>query len=323
MKLEDIGFYTLSDQRAKTASPFSELQRVEILITDKCNFNCPYCRGSDCGEEDAQYIYQIINRCAGCRGLKNIRFSGGEPTLHPDIKDIVRYAKFMGVERIAISTNGSADLELYKELIELGVNDFSISLDACCDSFGDEMAGVKGYWSKITNNIAELSQLTYVSVGVVITKETADTLAEVVEFASSLGVADIRVISSAQYNTMLEQLKTVDWNLLKDHPILRYRVMNTVNGRNVRGLEEHDSHECPLVLDDVAISGGKHYPCVIYMREQGEPIGEVGSNMWNERMHWWLNTDTHEDPICKKNCLDVCIDYNNKYEKLNSHMELF
>lgn len=45
MKLEDIGFYTLSDERAKNASESSPLHRCEILITDKCNFKCPYCRG--------------------------------------------------------------------------------------------------------------------------------------------------------------------------------------------------------------------------------------------------------------------------------------
>ena len=43
MKLEDIGFYTLSDERAANASEKSDLWRCEILLTDKCNFNCIYC----------------------------------------------------------------------------------------------------------------------------------------------------------------------------------------------------------------------------------------------------------------------------------------
>ncbi len=45
MKLEEIGFYTLSDARAENASVDSPLQRCELILTDKCNFNCPYCRG--------------------------------------------------------------------------------------------------------------------------------------------------------------------------------------------------------------------------------------------------------------------------------------
>jgi hypothetical protein len=31
--------------------------------------------------------------------------------------------------------------------------------------------------------------------------------------------------------------------------------------------------------------------------------------------------DTHTDPICKKNCLDVCRDYNNKYEKYHGRKD--
>ena len=44
MKLEEIGFYTLDDERAKHASETSPLWRCELLLTNKCNFHCPYCR---------------------------------------------------------------------------------------------------------------------------------------------------------------------------------------------------------------------------------------------------------------------------------------
>ena len=36
-----------------------------------------------------------------------------------------------------------------------------------------------------------------------------------------------------------------------------------------------------------------------------------------ERKEWFENHNTHKDPICKKNCLDVCISYNNKYRDIN------
>jgi uncharacterized protein YutD len=45
MKLEEIGFYSLSDQRAKEASCTSQMKRCEMIITEECNFKCPYCRG--------------------------------------------------------------------------------------------------------------------------------------------------------------------------------------------------------------------------------------------------------------------------------------
>ena len=45
MKLENIGFYTLSDERAKNVSITSRMKRCELIITEYCNFSCGYCRG--------------------------------------------------------------------------------------------------------------------------------------------------------------------------------------------------------------------------------------------------------------------------------------
>ena len=82
----------------------------------------------------------------------------------------------------------------------------------------------------------------------------------------------------------------------------------------MRGLGPGDSHRCRLALDDSASAGGQHFPCVIYMRERGAPIGPVASGlaMRKARAEWVVNHDTHADPICRANCLDVCVDYNNR-----------
>lgn len=86
----------------------------------------------------------------------------------------------------------------------------------------------------------------------------------------------------------------------------------------MRGLSPGDSNRCRLVLDDMAVAGGKHYPCIIYLREGGQPIGEFGTqNMRQERAAWSAAHRSDEDPICSRNCLDVCIDYNNRYEELH------
>jgi hypothetical protein len=49
------------------------------------------------------------------------------------------------------------------------------------------------------------------------------------------------------------------------------------------------------------------------MREKGDPIGKVSENMREERKQWKENTNCFDDPICSEMCLDVCIDYNNKW----------
>lgn len=315
MRLDDIGFYTLSNNRARNLSSSSPLWRCELLLTERCNFSCPYCRGlrKDCqGDMPLEKAKEIIALWAK-EGLKNIRFSGGEPAVYKDLPELVSFAKENGVERIAISTNGSAPLSYYQKLVSLGVNDFSISLDACCSATCEKMCGgIKNVWERITTNIKELSKLTYVTVGVVLTEDNIESCKDIIIFAHGLGVSDIRIISSAQSNVPIKGLSELPKEILDAHPILRYRIKNLASGTSIRGLDDGDTRVCHLVKDDMAVAGNYHFPCIIYLREGGEPIGVVGPNMRQERIKWSENHDCQEDPICKKNCLDVCVEYNNK-----------
>ena len=314
MKLEKIGFYTLEDERARNVSACSPLWRCELLLTSRCNFNCVYCRKRSIRDISLDATKKIMDLWAE-EGLKNVRFSGGEPTLWPHLCRLVKYTRNKScVGRIAVSTNGTAPKKLYKRLLHAGVNDFSISFDSCCSNEADKIAGKEGMWPHVCKMIEYLSSLTYVTAGIVLLPENVNRLKETITFAMNLGVRDIRVISAAQWNQPLT------WQLTElqkqQYPILAYRLGHIQNGRNIRGMKETDNHLCPLVLDDMAIEADKHYPCIIYLREGGKAIGDVGGNMRKARQEWYETHDCYRDEICKKNCLDVCIDYNNRVRKM-------
>lgn len=316
MKLEDIGFYTLSDSRAANASHKSPLWRCELVLTSKCNFRCPYCRGV--GGPDLSFgEAERVLRLWVSQGLKNVRFSGGEPTLWPGIFDLCGMATGLGVERVAISTNGSNSKNVYGKLLAAGVNDFSVSLDACCAEDGERMAGgIKGCFDVITDNIRWLSERAYASVGVVLTEQNMGSISDIIALADGLGVHDIRVIPAAQNGDRFSSI-CVNPMILEKYTILKYRIKNFQSGKSVRGISDSDSSRCGLVLDDMAVNQGNHFPCIIYMRERGKPIGPVGPNMREERKDWYETHTTHLDPICKSNCLDVCVDYNNAFSVSN------
>jgi len=316
MKMEDIGFYTLSDKRAKEVSWKSDLQRCELIVTNRCNFRCPYCRGivpELQGDMTLDQAKEVIDIWAS-GNIQNVRFSGGEPTVWKPLLELVHYTKSKpSIKHIALSTNGSADFATYLELFKVGVNDFSISLDACCASTADTMAGTTSRFDHISKMIFELSQLTYVSVGVVLDQQNNVELNKIIDYATSLGVSDIRIIPSAQSNHRLEvDVKT-------NYKILNYRINNIKNGIHVRGIKDSDCNRCHLVKDDMVVLHGKHFPCVIYMRERGAPIGDVYgktlAQIRKERKDWFDNTDTKQDKICKQNCLDVCMAHNNRVEE--------
>ncbi|MCK5021054.1 MAG: radical SAM protein [Candidatus Peribacteraceae bacterium] len=325
MSLDKIGFYTLSDKRALGITYNSRMKRCEMIINEYCNFKCPYCKGLDeevfddrrRKELTLEEMKRNIDLWCDNGPLENIRFSGGEPTYHRNIVEIVAYAKLKGINRIAISTNGSNKRGTYEKLIEAGCNDFSISLDAAESSTGDIMAGnIKGSWDKVVENIEWISKETYVTVGVVLEPENVTNFIDIVEYASTLGVSDIRVIPSAQWDQPLTELTNISQEVLDKHPILTYRVSNFIAGKRIRGLTPDSAKCCPIVLDDSIIAGRFHFPCVIYMREQGAPIGKVSRNMREERIAWFEKTNPHHDFICRSNCLDACVDHNKKAEEV-------
>jgi len=190
------------------------------------------------------------------------------------------------------------------------VNDFSISLDGCCASLADKLSGSSGYFEKVVNNIRELSKQTYVTVGIVFTRENIRMATETVTFADSLGVSDIRVIPSAQYNQALSSLGALPDEFLSKYPILKYRIENVRCGKHVRGISWGDTNKCWLMLDDMVVCNGEHFPCIIYLREGGKAIGPVGDTIRKDREKFMCGHRPSNDPICRSNCLDVCIEYN-------------
>ncbi len=318
-QLSEIGFYTMSDERARSSCATSPLMRAEMILTSRCNFRCPYCRPQrpECRGDMPLATAEETLRIWCKEGLRNVRFSGGEPTLFRGLISLVSVAKEWGCKRIAISTNGSAPIDTYSELLRAGVNDVSASLDACCSETADRMAGRLHVFDAVAANIRWLAERCYVTVGVVVTDANIGELARTIAFADSLGVADIRVIPAAQSGAGLD-VGSIPDSILARRPILRYRLAGMDAGRTVRGLTSSDCGTCHLNRDDCIVAGKWHFPCVIHFREGGDPIGEVGPTMREDRFRWLENRDSRQDPICRANCLDVCRDYNNRAEKLRS-----
>jgi molybdenum cofactor biosynthesis enzyme MoaA len=227
----------------------------------------------------------------------------------------------MGVQGIAISTNGSADMSFYEALVRAGVNDFAVSCDTNDMVVGKALAGVKrdDTWLKVITNIRAMSKLAYVNLGITINALNCNDVPEILAFTDDLGVADMKLSTATSWNRIIQRLGEVPQDLLARHPILRYRVNGFLAGRNVRGLREGvDCHRCPLVQDDIILVDGHHYPCLVYAREKGQPIGTLKdvAEMREERRAWQASRDTHTDPICKPMCMDIFMDCNNRITEL-------
>lgn len=108
---------------------------VDIESSSRCNLKCEHCfrQYMDMHESDfmPMSLYRkIVDECAGYR-LFTLKFSmRGEPTLHPEIVEMVDYAKKKGIKEVWVNTNGSLLTEKMAEgFIRAGLDCLTVSFD--------------------------------------------------------------------------------------------------------------------------------------------------------------------------------------------------
>jgi uncharacterized radical SAM superfamily Fe-S cluster-containing enzyme len=97
-------------------------------ITNACNLRCPICFGFNRPDPYFMPVDEFARRLdflvQATGGVDLINITGGEPTLHPQLLDILRAAKRPGIGRITMNSNGivlGRRPELAAALAELGV----------------------------------------------------------------------------------------------------------------------------------------------------------------------------------------------------------
>ncbi|MHA2191520.1 MAG: radical SAM protein, partial [Candidatus Thorarchaeota archaeon] len=84
-------------------------------ITGECNLKCNICFSAAPSGRHIPFD-QITNMIDSYISYESepelLQLSGGEPTLHPDIIEIVKYAKRLGILDVAVSTNGLRLLDI-------------------------------------------------------------------------------------------------------------------------------------------------------------------------------------------------------------------
>ncbi|MHA7132390.1 GTP 3',8-cyclase MoaA [Oerskovia turbata] len=109
---------------------------LRISVTEKCSLRCTYCmpaEGLPAIPRDDLLTPAEIGRLVGIGyrlGLRDVRFTGGEPLMRPDLAEIVRRARAAapGV-RISMTTNAIGLDKRIDELVDAGLDRVNISLD--------------------------------------------------------------------------------------------------------------------------------------------------------------------------------------------------
>lgn len=113
-----------------------EIHDLRISITDRCNLRCVYCMPADGVRfEPTDRLLRLeeivlVVQAGASLGIRKVRLTGGEPTVHPHLIDLVRQiADLPGIRDVAMTTNGLRLTRLATPLARAGLRRVNISLD--------------------------------------------------------------------------------------------------------------------------------------------------------------------------------------------------
>ncbi|MBL7196618.1 MAG: radical SAM protein [Candidatus Omnitrophica bacterium] len=173
-------------------------KRIDLVLGYFCNANCPFCfykrsvrkreRTKDWSTEEAKKWILYVKK----RGIEEIDFMGGEPTIRKDIFELISFAKKIDIKEVSIITNGItlANKQFVEKLTAAGLDDVMFSLHSHRAAIHDKLTGLSGAFEKIIlgiNNVREIGGLTY-RLNFVVNGLNYKNIIDVAELAYSLGV---------------------------------------------------------------------------------------------------------------------------------------
>lgn len=124
---------------------------LDLELSTICNLSCPFCYTiteefkRKVGKKFMSFglFRKIIDEVAG--NIPAIRLSlRGEPTLHPDFIECIKYAKVNGISEVSFLTNGSKlNKEFFEKILLAGADWITISFDGLYDEYEKNRAPLK------------------------------------------------------------------------------------------------------------------------------------------------------------------------------------
>ena len=133
----------------KTVSFSKNATNVFFHILTNCNLKCRHCYINPRQHGKNTLPVSVIEKWLGAFGAQskqaNLVLLGGEPTLHPNLSDVIKLSRKMGFQSITVDTNGYLFHNILDKVSPEEVDVFSFSLDGATAETNDMIRGEGSY----------------------------------------------------------------------------------------------------------------------------------------------------------------------------------
>ena len=205
------------------AAAENRLLTMEIELSLRCNFRCPYCyvpeKGYFADELTRDEIRDVLTQARNL-GARRIIILGGEPSIYPEIRETIDFilGLGMGVEMFTNGSGISADFArwLYARRVRvvMKMNTFDADMQ-------DRLSGRPGAAQIMRTALAHLKQAGYpddgafLAVSTIICRQNLDELPRMWCWLRDQGIAPYFEIITPQANALENEWLTVDTPALK------------------------------------------------------------------------------------------------------------
>jgi pyrroloquinoline quinone biosynthesis protein E len=172
-------------------------------LTYRCNLQCPYCYNpldldAYRHELSAAQWRDVIDEAAAM-GILQIGFSGGEPTLRPELSELVAQASSAGLYTNLITQGTFLDDARLDALLEAGLDHIQISIQAPSEAAADAIAGAQVHARKVAAIERVRLRDVALTLNCVLHRRNHDAIGEVIAFAEAHGIAKLELANVQFY----------------------------------------------------------------------------------------------------------------------------
>jgi radical SAM protein with 4Fe4S-binding SPASM domain len=183
----------------ETTAPFSDRPsapyRMDLAITYRCNNNCSHCynaRPRNYPELSTGQWKNILDQLWAV-GIPHVVFTGGEPTLRPDLAELIAHAEANG-QITGINTNGRRlkDPAYLQSLVDAGLDHVQITFESAHSGIHDTMVAARGAWEDTVAGVKNaLTSRLYVMTNTTLLNLNASTLEDTLDCLAQIGVPTV------------------------------------------------------------------------------------------------------------------------------------
>jgi MoaA/NifB/PqqE/SkfB family radical SAM enzyme len=187
---------------------------LEVYLNFSCNQRCFMCfntdefrsKNKDLNLSDiAAHILKSAKK-----GFNWLSIVGGEPTIHPEILNLVSFAKKCGYRKIITFSNGQrySDMDFLKKMKIAGLSGSVISMHGHNAALHESVTNVKGSFNMAVLAIKNLAKFKMdISVIIVVNKKNYRYKIEMLDFFNKLGVYNFMLFFLKYQGRVIENLK--------------------------------------------------------------------------------------------------------------------